>query len=182
LLLKCSGRVFASLDHGATWTERSSPTYQAFGLQVAKDGSLYAAASDGIYRSTDRAASWSLAASPPSPCPTIVSLLLSEDENVLVVAVGLHPFYVGLVCGGIYRSEDAGQTWNLELDRRYVTGLTRDPETPTRIFASANYVFGAFEAEGDVFRSDDDGRTWTPLGMPTADAEMVATSADGRRI
>src|SRR5262249_14678435 len=60
LLLQCSGRVFESPDHGTTWGERSSPTYQAFRIQGAHDGLLYATAYDGIYRSTDGAGSWSL--------------------------------------------------------------------------------------------------------------------------
>ena len=59
---------------------------------------------------------------------------------------------------GVYRSEDAGRTWEPAgegLQDLSIAGLTLDPANPDRVFAGT--------ADGKLFQSDNAGRSWRPL-------------------
>jgi hypothetical protein len=83
---------------------------------------------------------------------------------------------VAMSTGGVYRSTDGGMSWDasntgiqatfLPEDQRYpefgqcVHKITRDAADPERVYA---------QNHNGVYRSDDDGRTWTPIhdGLPS---------------
>lgn len=83
--------------------------------------------------------------------------------------------------GGVYRSTDAGVTWTQisgapgsGLPAEGVSDLIADPGNPMRFYAAVDgWFFGNTGAEG-VYRSDDGGRTWTPMnnGLTGADTSM----------
>ena len=182
LSLACSNELWASPDHGVTWTPRISPTTDSFGVVARLDGTLYAVSYEEIFRSQDGAASWNLIAHAPPDCPFITVFSPDEDEHVLVVGTGRARFG-GIECGGMYRSQDSGRTWTPTLGNRYMTGIVRDPEIPARIFTSAIRVAGFFAPPGDLYQSDDDGRSWRSLAFPGGyGAFQVGLSADGRRL
>ncbi len=57
--------------------------------------------------------------------------------------------------GGVFKSDDAGQTWqaaNGGLESVRVVALSVDPKVQGRVFAGA--------ADGRVFESDDGGAIW----------------------
>jgi photosystem II stability/assembly factor-like uncharacterized protein len=67
---------------------------------------------------------------------------------------------------GVYRSTDAGASWNLVLDVIMVTDLRIHPADPQTIFAAC----GNFASAGHgIYRSEDGGDSWTQLtsGLPT---------------
>lgn len=58
---------------------------------------------------------------------------------------------------GIFRSDDAGQTWQAasgDLEGVAVVALSLDPTAQDRVFAGA--------ADGRVFQSDDGAASWRP--------------------
>lgn len=81
---------------------------------------------------------------------------------------------VAMSTGGVYRSEDAGRSWTASNsgvqvifapDRfpefgQCVHKVARDPHNPDRLF---------LQNHNGVYRSDDDGRSWTSIaeGLPT---------------
>lgn len=79
-------------------------------------------------------------------------------------------YYVYVDVGGIYRSDDAGRTWRIlhgthKMPGRGanfdVRGLTVDPR-------NADIVVAALKpAPSSLYRTEDGGETWTPVGMPS---------------
>lgn len=66
----------------------------------------------------------------------------------------------------VYRSDDAGQTWELAaqgLPEGGVTALALDPRQPERLYAAA--------ASGTLYLSEDGATTWRALPGTDADAE-----------
>ena len=81
-------------------------------------------------------------------------------------------FYFGATGGGIWKTEDAGQTWKNVSDGHVATGsvgaLAVAPSDPNVIYAGMGeaQVRGVTTTHGDgVYRSTDGGHTWTHLGL-----------------
>ena len=92
-------------------------------------------------------------------------------EGGMVVSLGADSkgeLYLGTADGHVFFSKDAAQSWELRgrvgsrLDA-VVTRLVADPHVERRLFASVWYQ--AAGAGGGVFRSEDEGLTWTLIGL-----------------
>jgi photosystem II stability/assembly factor-like uncharacterized protein len=92
-------------------------------------------------------------------------------EGGMVVSLGAGTkgeLYLGTADGHVFFSKDAAQSWELRgrvgsrLDA-VVTRLVADPHVEKRLFASVWYQ--AAGAGGGVFRSEDEGLTWTLIGL-----------------
>ncbi len=73
---------------------------------------------------------------------------------ITVVDDEANTIYVGCDVGGVYKSTDHGQTWqimNTGLTTYYVQDIAFDPQTPTTLFAATR---------GGVFKSTDGGNQW----------------------
>ncbi len=57
---------------------------------------------------------------------------------------------------GIFRSSNAGETWApVTKGPKNVAAVTINPKQPSELYAAT--------ADGEVFRSDDDGARWAPV-------------------
>ena len=81
-------------------------------------------------------------------------------------------YYFGGVGGGIYKTTDAGMTWNNVSDGHLETGsvgaLAVAPSDPNVVWAGMgeSCARGVMTTHGDgVYRSTDGGSTWTHLGL-----------------
>jgi len=104
---------------------------------------------------------------------TIVSVLVSEDgghswtrlngtplDGLSVTEIVVHPenpdiAWVSIMNGGVFRTEDRGQSWqenNQGLGAMQVMDLAHDPTNPNILYAATN-------GRG-VFKSEDSGGTW----------------------
>lgn len=132
---------------------------------------VYAGTSEGLYLSADAGVSWRLA---PLPS-TEVRVVRVHPTNPVVV-------YVGTGGGGVWKSGDAGETWqpandgltslNLNL---FINGLAVAPESPQRLYLAG---------EGGLFRSQDGGNSWVRIGLEVTDGQgpgVKAVAADPSR-
>ena len=114
---------------------------------------VYAATTEGVYRSYDAGDSWVLI----HDRPMAMDLELSPQDTSLLFAS--HGSYLSPE-RGVYRSTDGGESFQLlpglPLDFTGKTMLTLSPSAPGIIYAS---VGDAFESRG-LFRSDDNGESW----------------------
>jgi uncharacterized protein YfiM (DUF2279 family) len=141
-------------------------------IGVAARGAVLLAATDnGIYRSTDTGAAFTLlsgAAGSGLPAGRISDLAADPRTTTRL--------YASVLSGaarGIYRSVDSGATWAKVSDAAVDAVITAgggSPRTEIAVGAS-NQVFVAIVGSNgrfaDVFRSADGASGWTALGVPT---------------
>ena len=181
------GGVWKSGDAGRTWRSVFDDRPASIGaLAVAPSDPkvLYVgtgqvtsrydiAAGAGVFRSRDGGETWrpvGLAAT------RHIGAIVVDPRNADVVLVAA----LGHVFGdnperGVYRSQDGGTTWERTLFVSMKTGavdLALDPASPDLVFASVwqarqkpwlNYYEPGEGKESGVYRSTDNGRTWTRI-------------------
>ncbi len=174
--------IYRSTDHGASWQSLDAvpehaadsgrgPTRAVWYLAAAGDV-LYAGIDPaGLFQSNDEGRSWKAVAGlnehptrttwePSKGCFAVHSICVNpHDPGRLVVAVS---------AGGVYRSDDAGATWQPanvgvraeNLPERYpesghnVHRIIMHPRLPERFYR---------QCYNGVYRSDDGAQTWTEI-------------------
>lgn len=150
--------VVRSTDGGVTWDVilDSSGKWLPGSLAIAPDGTLYVMGTNNfgsiIHISTDNGDNWTLA------CEECVGKY--QSMNSLVINSAGH-VYAGSV-NGIYRSTDAGSTWN------QVNNGVRDKNISSIIVNNNDDIFAGTKF-GSIYRTTDDGEHWNKInitGMP----------------
>ena len=170
--------IYRSDDGGKNWQNLGLKKSEHIGrvvidprdskvVYVAAEGPLWGAGGDrGLYKTTDGGKNW--------------KAVLTISENTGVVDVAIDPANPDIVYAaayqrrrhvftlidggpesGIYKSTDAGATWNklksglptVDMGR---IGLAVSPADPNVVYATIETADG----KGGVFRSDDRGATW----------------------
>jgi len=157
--------VYKSTDDGQTWQRKSQgidPRNRfVWRLAQAPDGTLYVVVaknrrisqifSGGIYRSTDGAETWE--ALPMPDGVDFPSDLTIDSSGRLYLACWPRLEGDKNTGGGVYASDDGGQTWNLVFNpEMHVVTVSIDPHHPSTLY------IGTFDAA--LFRSTDRGQTW----------------------
>lgn len=124
-------QVFASADAGESWRLRSTGLDGQIGTIVADPaaGRVWAAAGDRLYRSDDSAQTWRTVGRPlPQPGTRTRGIAASADGTIIVLTTDR----------GVYRSQDAGDSWTLIEGNLPVhlesAPLVRDPGDPGTIY------------------------------------------------
>ncbi len=179
--------LWKSADDGASFTLVWPPEFaQAIGaVAVDSTGTVYAGVGEGassgnnptlgtkgVFRSVDGGASWTHLGLGASARTGRIRVDPADDNRVFVAASG--PVWSGGGERGIYRSTDAGATWQLVLEgENDTTGgaeVVIDPSNPNRVYAVLwdhlrQASFRRLGGNGSgIFRSDDGGDTWVRLG------------------
>jgi photosystem II stability/assembly factor-like uncharacterized protein len=152
--------ILKSTDGGATWSMSLDWSYSQtrgvwmIALHPTTSSTLYAATSEGVYKSTDSGQSWVL----------VHDVIMATDVRIHPT----NPEIIFAACGnfsseghGIYRSQNAGADW-----QKLSTGLPSSwsgkvqlaiaPTMPNRIYASiADYDDGR-----GLYKSTNTGDTW----------------------
>ncbi len=90
------------------------------------------------------------------------------------VAQQMHTFYMGSTGGGVWRTDDAGQTWRNVTDGQLksasIGALAVAPSDPNVIYVGTGSACprGNVSAGDGIYRSTDAGKTWTHAGLPEA--------------
>ena len=202
LIAATSSAVLRSLDAGKTWTRIKLPPPHVTVLS-AVGNSILAGTEAGLYRSSDDGQTWQLIPNRSGGSLEPVHALLHSSSVVAVLPHGLliseddgatwsrrHlPFFAEvydvaaagelMIAGtsrGLFRSEDAGQTWQAAqsgLPPASITSVAIDPVSKTLAFA--------FEY-GNMYQSRDAGITWRrdeEAGLGGAFVRNFAISSQG---
>jgi len=139
---------------------------------------LFAATTGGVFKSTDRGATWSA-----------LDRTIGR-RDVRAVAVDPHDLdvvYAGTAGNNLYKSTDGGASWRFSgngLSIPLIRSLAIDPRDAAVVFAGT--AAPSNSASGGIFRSTDGGATWHQAslsGLPGADATAIAIDpADSRTI
>ena len=117
----------------------------------------------GVWRSTDYGRTWNPIFDSQETQSVGAIAVAPSDSNVIYVASGEGLHRPDLSVGdGIYRSADAGKTWeHLGLrEGQQIPALAVDPTNANRLFAAVlGHPYGP-NAERGIFRSVDGGKTW----------------------
>ena len=124
------------------------------------------AASGGIFKSSDGGIHWEPVFD-GQPVSSIGSLAIDPvDPNVIWAGTGETFIRSHISVGaGIYKSGDAGKTWNrMGLEKTGRIGrVLIDPHNPDVVFACAlGHAYGP-QPERGVFRTSDGGKTWSQV-------------------
>lgn len=161
--------VYKSTDDGQTWAAKNegiSGNQNAWRLVQLPDGILYLLVCRGLegetvidgalYISSDGAEHWRQVTLPAGV--NFPNDLAFDPYHPQRLYLATWPTQVDNteIHGGLYRSDDGGQTWtNIYDESSHVYGVTVDKNNP------ATVIITTFE--GKVLRSDDFGQTWKPL-------------------
>ena len=150
---------------GETWT-RNSVSY-----------------GDGLYKSTDGGANWKKLGFDKSE--RIANIIVNpKNSNEVYVAV-LGALWSDSDERGVYKSSDAGETWEKILYIDEKTGaadMTMDPKNPSILYASMwefRRTAWSFSSGGDnsaLYKSTDAGKTWNKIhnGFPEGQLGRLA--------
>lgn len=138
-------------------------------IQLAQAGTdtIYAATNNGVFKSTDGAASWFPA-----------NAGISGHTFSLVVDPG-NPeiLYAGTLGYGVFRTTDGGATWSpAGLAKTIISTLALDPTDSNTIYAG---TAGSMYFSGTVFKSTDSGGNWAvaDAGLPGAIVKVLTTDS-----
>jgi photosystem II stability/assembly factor-like uncharacterized protein len=181
-----SGGIMKSADSGVTWTPAwpTDLTQPMGALARGSDGTLWAGTGeanpsgggltffgDGIYKSSDGGHSWQLSGLPDSAAFGRIVVNPTNPQEVWAAAAGSISWVASQ--RGIYHTTDGGHTWQQALappnDTTGGIDIALDPSNPTHVYATlwdhhrnnGAHTYGGVGS--GLFRSTDDGATWTRL-------------------
>jgi photosystem II stability/assembly factor-like uncharacterized protein len=127
---------------------------------------------DGVYKSTDAGATWTNVGLTQTHIITGIVVDPANPDVVLVGAAGDHD---SVAERGIYKTTDGGKNWQKVLFKDNETGvadLESAPDNPHVLYATLwlrptqPFTPGqkSTKQDGAIYRSDDQGSTWTQVG------------------
>jgi len=124
----------------------------------------FGATGGGLFKTTDGGVTWLPVTDGQIGSSSVGAVAVApSDPDIVYIGMGEVQLRANVLQGdGVYRSNDAGQTWrHLGLDDTHAIGRIRvDPTDPNRVYVAAlGHPFGANPERG-IFRTVDGGRTW----------------------
>lgn len=138
---------------------------------------------DGMYKSTDAGANWTKIGLDSTQHISKVLLDPSNSDVIYVAAPG--PLWSDGTQRGLFKSTDAGKTWNKVLyinEKTGVADVELDPSNPSVLYATTwefrrlPYAFNSGGNGSGIYKSTDGGATWKELtnGLPPKPFGRVA--------
>ena len=127
--------------------------------------------SQRVYRSTDNGLSYAVISGNLASNP-VSQLVFGTITTLAISPVSSSKYYAGTDDGHVWRTPNAGANWidiSAGLPVRYVTRVVADPVQPSVVYVTLS-GFGQDEHLAHVYRSDNDGLTWTSIAGNLPDA------------
>jgi photosystem II stability/assembly factor-like uncharacterized protein len=129
-------------------------------------GAIYAATNNGVFKSTNGGASWTVANS--GLAGNVFSLAIDPSNPSTL--------YAGTDGSHVFKSTNGGQSWiaaSSGLEDTIVLSLAIDPANPNTLYAGT--ATSAFFPGSGVFKSIDAAQTWTASnsGLPVAIIDVL---------
>lgn len=165
-ILAGSGILYYSDDNGVTWQEINTP---GFINETYYEDSLIVFGNWGkIFKSSDFGINW-VQVLELNSTHLFTSLIKTNNGGLLAGEIG---FMGG---GGVYRSEDNGDTWEFSgLYDDYISSLAINSNGEIFAGSRGNQIEGG----GGVFKSEDNGNTWIELTGAIWVTSMVIDTND----
>jgi photosystem II stability/assembly factor-like uncharacterized protein len=186
-----SGGIFKSTDNGSDWENVFSeiPTISIGDIEIdpnnkdilyagtgEANASSYSFIGSGIYKSTDAGNTWTYSGLDNSAY--IGRIIVDYNNSNRVFAASCGALFSKNADRGIYRSSDAGETWEKILfltDSTSGIDLVQHPTEPDILYASMWERFRgldyrrSFGNTSGIWKTTDGGNNWTELttGLPT---------------
>lgn len=150
LYISAYNGVYLSIDKGESWIKQNIEPNLFLDLAdliYLKNGDLFAIDFNDVFRSTDKGVTWD----------TTISGI--EHGNFCCLAVSTEEFlFLGLNGGGIYRSSNFGNNWELNRPSTFVRNLAKN---------SFGHIMAGTEFQG-ILLTKDNGESWEQInsGLP----------------
>lgn len=160
---QCDPSYFSCLKWRCIGPFRGGRTVGASGNRKQPNVFYMGVNNGGVWKTTDAGRTWTPIFD-DQPTGSIGDVAVApSDPNIVYVASGEGLQRPDLSVGdGIYRSADAGKTWEHRglREGQQIGGLAVDPQDPKRVFAAVlGHPYGPNEERG-VYRSLDGGWSW----------------------
>jgi HEAT repeat protein len=137
-------------------------------------GHLFVATPTVLYHTADRGATW-------------IKTTLLPERVTAIAATDPQTVYAGTATVGVYRSSDAGRTWQPAWEGLglaagqmvNVTALRADPSEPGVLYTAVDHAVGSthvYASAAGVFVTVDGGASWQPLAGPSFPEARHASS------
>jgi photosystem II stability/assembly factor-like uncharacterized protein len=148
-LMNYIGPLLRSSDQGQKFKNIAPPGVRVTDFVISSEdtGTMYVAAIEGVFKSTDAGESWRAVNSGlPSQLYVQTLAIHPQDQNTL---------YAG-TRSGVFKTTDGGDTWNIVMEGNTRFALAIDPQNGDTIYV-APY-------NQPVSKTTDGGKSWTTSG------------------
>jgi photosystem II stability/assembly factor-like uncharacterized protein len=170
------GGIFKSVDGAHTWIQVDGSSAGILLIDPHVAATVYTG-EGGVRRSLDGGESWASVDQGLS-CPFVVALAIDPENSATLLAGTAFILHSPPQCGGLFRSVDAGSTWN-EISPTLIDGIAIDPRNSLNVLAIQFSPAGAW----NLIRSTDGGESWSlPASSPPDPLLVVADPVTANRI
>jgi photosystem II stability/assembly factor-like uncharacterized protein len=151
--------LFKSVDGGSTWklTGLVASDVPIVAINPRFPQTLFAGTSRGFYQSSNGGETWRLISKGVlrASLPTALTIDPTSPRRMFG-----HFFQLSSFKTGLFKSLDGGSSWQpVQSDLQNIQTLAIDPRSPKTLYASPS--FNASFALGGLYRSTNEGRSWT---------------------
>jgi photosystem II stability/assembly factor-like uncharacterized protein len=177
--------VFVSEDGGRTWQARNSglPHGDIRGLvrHATQPATYWCALGDdgkqpgAVFRTDDVGKTWRQVSRDLMVANVRALAVAPSDPQRLYLSAANHMLAGRFVRGGLFRSNDGGQTWSMILEDDFVEALAVGPRNADVVYAGLWDAPYHDECTGDgIVMTRDGGRTWASINGTGLTCKRVA--------